>query len=394
MAGRCRRRSEGLLARTGGCRRDRGPRREPREPAPIVAHVVGVGKTDAGSGQDVHEVGREVDGRGANRGQDFDAQAIFQLLGSLVASPDVAQSDGAVFPESLPRAVTQRIAPDPDLVQAGEEGARDLVGQAIVVLECLLELLGEGMKGVGHRLPERFLPSGKCRFRLLDVLEFAGRGQPEPGPAIMSSRWEKVATVLPSCSRNALEPLFVGQCSGKRARSATGGMASVPLESSRKADGGGRSLADIEAALRRIAERIEETFAFARVQTGVLREEGTVNKLFVRERGTQIKVEVTPVLRGCVFEPEEKAVSDAVEEQFGFAAVQVVSFPDLFDVHDLLSNEGIDDGLRTAFVVYLVSHHRPIENLLAPEYAEVLLELVSQSLVGVRAREEDMGHGR
>ena len=144
-----------------------------------------------------------------------------------------------------------------------------------------------------------------------------------------------------------------------------------------------RSLADIEAALRRIAERIEEAFPFAGVQTGVLREEGTVNKLFVREHDTQIKVEVTPVLRGWVFEPEEKAVSNAVEEQFGFAAIQVVSFPDLFDgklvaaldrqhprdlfdVHDLLSNEGIDDGLRTAFIVYLVSHHRPIERLLAP----------------------------
>ena len=144
-----------------------------------------------------------------------------------------------------------------------------------------------------------------------------------------------------------------------------------------------RSLAEIEAALHRIAKRIEEALAFARVQTGTLREEGTVNKLFVRERGTQIKIEVTPVLRGCVFEAQERAVSNAVEEQFGFAAIQVVSLPDLFagklvaaldrqhprdlfDIHHLLSNEGIDDRLRTAFIVYLVSHHRPIERLLVP----------------------------
>ena len=143
------------------------------------------------------------------------------------------------------------------------------------------------------------------------------------------------------------------------------------------------SLAGIEAALRRVGGRIEGAFPAARVQAGVLREEGTVNKLFVRERGTQIKVEVTPVLRGCVFEPEERTVSDAVEEQFGLAVIQLVSFADLyagklvaaldrqhprdlFDVHDLLSNEGIDEGLRTAFVVYVVSHHRPIERLLAP----------------------------
>ena len=176
-----------------------------------------------------------------------------------------------------------------------------------------------------------------------------------------------------------------------------------------------RSLADIEAALRRIGERIEGALPVARVQTGVLREEGTVSKLFVRERGTQIKVEVTPVLRGCVFEPEEKAVSNAVEEQFGFAAIQVVSFPDLFagkvvaaldrqhprdlfDVHDLLSNEGIGDGIRAAFIVYLVSHHRPIERLLAPVPRDMreeferglagMMEVPVALDVLIRAREE------
>ena len=34
-----------------------------------------------------------------------------------------------------------------------------------------------------------------------------------------------------------------------------------------------------------------------------------------------------------------------------------------FDVRDLLSNEGIDAPLRTAFVVYLISHHRQTWNL-------------------------------
>ena len=176
-----------------------------------------------------------------------------------------------------------------------------------------------------------------------------------------------------------------------------------------------QSLADIGAALRRIGERIEGAFPVARVQTGALRDEGTVNKLFVRERNIQIKVEVTPVLRGCVFEPEEKTVSDAVEEQFGFAAIQVVSFPDLFagklvaaldrqhprdlfDVHGLLSNEGIDDRLRAAFIVYLMSHHRPIERLLAPRRRDMreeferglagMMEVPVALDVLVRTREE------
>jgi len=33
---------------------------------------------------------------------------------------------------------------------------------------------------------------------------------------------------------------------------------------------------------------------------------------------------------------------------------------DLFDVRDLLANEGISDDLRKAFIVYLLSHNRPI----------------------------------
>ena len=44
----------------------------------------------------------------------------------------------------------------------------------------------------------------------------------------------------------------------------------------------------------------------------------------------QVKIEVTPVLRGCVYEPESRSVSAGVEKRFGFAAMQVVSFADLY----------------------------------------------------------------
>lgn len=39
---------------------------------------------------------------------------------------------------------------------------------------------------------------------------------------------------------------------------------------------------------------------------------------------------------------------------------------DLFDARDLLRNEGIGDELRRAFIVDLVSHDRPISEVLAP----------------------------
>ena len=77
-------------------------------------------------------------------------------------------------------------------------------------------------------------------------------------------------------------------------------------------------------------------------------------------------------------------MSPAVEATFGFAETRLVSFADLyagkivaaldrqhprdlFDVRDLLANEGIDDSLRRAFVVYLLSHNRPMAELLAPK---------------------------
>ena len=44
----------------------------------------------------------------------------------------------------------------------------------------------------------------------------------------------------------------------------------------------------------------------------------------------QIKIEVTPVLRGCVYPPEKRSVRERVEDAFGYAEIAVVSFPDLY----------------------------------------------------------------
>jgi predicted nucleotidyltransferase component of viral defense system len=128
------------------------------------------------------------------------------------------------------------------------------------------------------------------------------------------------------------------------------------------------SLAAIDAAMKRIAGRITQSIPGAKITEGKL--EDALTRLLVRAEGVQTKIEVTPVLRGCVYEPELRGVSEAVEDAFGFAEIQVVSFADLyagkivaaldrqhprdlFDVRGLLANEGIDDNLRRAFVVYM-----------------------------------------
>ncbi len=143
------------------------------------------------------------------------------------------------------------------------------------------------------------------------------------------------------------------------------------------------SLTAIDAAMKRTEQRIRKSVRQSRTTPGALGPEGTVTKLLVRVEGVQIKIEVTPVLRGCVYPAELRPVSPKVEEAFGFAEARLVSFPDiyggkivaaldrqhprdLFDVRYLLHNEGIDDSLRRAFIVYLISHNRPMFEVLAP----------------------------
>lgn len=151
------------------------------------------------------------------------------------------------------------------------------------------------------------------------------------------------------------------------------------------------SLAAIDAAMKRIAENAGSGSPAEDIRPGNPNAEGTVTKLLARGDGVQIKIEVTPVLRGCVFEAETRTVSPAVEDNFGFAEMKLVSFADLyggkivaaldrqhprdlFDVRDLLANEGITDDLRRAFIVYLLSHDRPMHEVVRPTLKDISRE--------------------
>ncbi len=147
-----------------------------------------------------------------------------------------------------------------------------------------------------------------------------------------------------------------------------------------------RSLGAIDKAMKRIEVRLAKAIPRAQIRRTV--KEGAILRLIVQEGRTQIQIEVTPVLRGCVFDPEVRSVSEKVEEQFGFAEIKVVSFADLyagkilaaldrqtprdlFDIRDLLANEGITDEIRDAFVIYLMSHNRPMSELLSSPQKDI-----------------------
>ena len=140
------------------------------------------------------------------------------------------------------------------------------------------------------------------------------------------------------------------------------------------------ALTEIDAAMKRIKEEALEALPGARVTEYI--SEGTILRLLIIADGTQVKIEVSPVLRGVVHEPSVMPVTAAVEEAFGYAETTVVSFADLyagklvaaldrqhprdlFDVRGLLANEGLTEELREAFVVYLLSHNRPMGEVLS-----------------------------
>lgn len=144
------------------------------------------------------------------------------------------------------------------------------------------------------------------------------------------------------------------------------------------------ALLKISGALARIAATVKKAIPGAKVQEARAREPDRITKLVVAVGRTRIKIEPNEVIRGSVFPAEERELSPRAEEMFELsvtarmlsvadlyggklcAALDRQHPRDLFDVKILLENEGITDEMRKAFIVYLASHDRPMNELLDP----------------------------
>lgn len=144
-----------------------------------------------------------------------------------------------------------------------------------------------------------------------------------------------------------------------------------------------QALAEIDQALKAIAEDIQGRFTGIKVSAQPHTKTNTLLKLNIESINAVVKIEVTPVLRGSVYEAETRSVSPLVEEHFGYAEVPLLSFNDIYagkicatldrqhprDLYDtllLLDNEGVSRELIIAFLVYLIGHNRSMSELLAP----------------------------
>lgn len=156
-------------------------------------------------------------------------------------------------------------------------------------------------------------------------------------------------------------------------------LAYIPLESRETA------LHNVREALTRIAAELE---AQAGISAVLQANNADEMRIIVTSDDAQIKIEVSPVARGTLYPPQEREVVEAVEEEFGFAAIQVVSLPDLYggklcaaldrqhprdfyDVKMLLDTQGIDRAIFNGFIAYLLSHNRPLSEVLNPRWKDI-----------------------
>lgn len=144
------------------------------------------------------------------------------------------------------------------------------------------------------------------------------------------------------------------------------------------------SLTVISETLARIGGQIEKRLSPTKVVMPAQGAEHLEVKLFCQRVRTQVKVEVNPSLRGHLLPVRVMECSGRVQEEFeAFAEARVVSqgelyggkicaaldrqHPrDLFDVKLMLDGIGLSDEIRHGTIAALVSHGRPIAELLQP----------------------------
>jgi predicted nucleotidyltransferase component of viral defense system len=130
-------------------------------------------------------------------------------------------------------------------------------------------------------------------------------------------------------------------------------------------------------------------------------------KLMVRSGAAEVKVEINTVMRGTVHRVRRASLTPlardtlladieipvlASEDVYGgklVAALDRQHPRDLFDVMELFKHEGITPGIRRSFVVYLVSHNRPVHEVLFPELRDIQMDY-ERNFIGMTSQPTEL----
>ncbi len=116
---------------------------------------------------------------------------------------------------------------------------------------------------------------------------------------------------------------------------------------------------------------------------------GNFKKLICSRAAAEVKIEVNLVIRGAIHKPVKRELSQRAQSIFKkYSTIDCLSLEetyagklcaaldrqhprDLFDVMVLMENEGISENMKDTFLVYLLSHNRPIAELLNPNSRDI-----------------------
>jgi predicted nucleotidyltransferase component of viral defense system len=154
------------------------------------------------------------------------------------------------------------------------------------------------------------------------------------------------------------------------------------------------SLIEINDAFTIIEERLQRAFDGIKIQQKKI--EGKIIGLILDWNNAIVKIEANTIIRGTIFPVVNKKLCSKAENTFELTtSVDTVSFEDLyggkicaaldrqhprdlFDVKLLLENEGITPGIIKAFVFYLISHDRPMIEILNPGLQDISQTFINE----------------
>jgi predicted nucleotidyltransferase component of viral defense system len=149
------------------------------------------------------------------------------------------------------------------------------------------------------------------------------------------------------------------------------------------------ALGGISRSLRSISEKIRKMFPDSQVTAQKIRSANALRGLIVRWGDATIKIEPNLILRGFIFAPQVRSLSKKAQDLFETAvSMKILSEAelyggkicaaldrqhprDLFDVKILLDSGGFNEQTRKAFIAHLISHPRPMVELLNPNLVDI-----------------------
>jgi predicted nucleotidyltransferase component of viral defense system len=149
------------------------------------------------------------------------------------------------------------------------------------------------------------------------------------------------------------------------------------------------ALEGITKSLLSVSGKIRKMFPDSQVTLQKIRSSNSLKGLIVRRGDATIKIEPNLILRGFIFAPQVRSLSKKAQDLFETALhMKILSEAelyggkicaaldrqhprDLFDVKNLLDSGGFDEQTRKAFIVHLISHPRPMVELLNPSFIDI-----------------------